>query len=127
MIGLISYTTFLKNSRDSKRQSDLKFIQSALEEYHSDQIYYPAQNQVITGSSLVFGSKIYINKIPIDPIANTDYKYTPSPNNCNNSTTKCTSYCIYAKLEGSPPPPSDYGSTRCPTISGGYNYGVTRP
>ena len=95
-IGLVSYITFVKNSRDVKRQSDLKFIQSALEQYHADQKYYPYQL-----SSLSSGTKTYLTNIPTDPSGSTtEYQYSPSGTNCAATTPQnCTSYCLYAKMD----------------------------
>lgn len=121
-IGLVSYSNFMKSSRDARRQSDLKFIQSALEEYYSDQIYYPAS--ITSGSSLTAGSKTYMNKVPTDPTATPDYSYTAFPVGCNNTSTNCTSYYLFANMENTAPP-SDNG---CPAFpSGGYDYCVTKP
>jgi len=116
-IGLVSYSNFLKSSRDAKRQSDLKFIQSALEDYHSDHIYYPFDVQ-----SLTAGSKTYLNKIPNDPKTPPDYSYEALGTNCTADTPKnCTKYCLYAQMEGTAPS-SDSGC-----IKAGYNFGITRP
>lgn len=123
VIGLVAYGNFLKNSRDAKRQADLKFIQSALEDYHADQLYYPAS--VTPGSPLALGAKTYLNQVPRDPTANPNYLYVASGTNCASSTPRnCTSYCLFAKIERTVPT-SDQGCTSFP--SGGYNYGVTRP
>lgn len=119
VVGLISYTAFLKNTRDVKRQSDLKIIQSALENYHADQIYYP--NSLTFGGSLTSGIKIYLNEIPNDPNFGSSYSYVPSPSGCSGS--ECTSYCLFANMENTPPN-SDNGCTNFPS---GYDYGVTRP
>lgn len=108
VIGLVVYGNFLKNSRDSKRQSDLKFIQSALENYHADQLYYPAS----LGTTLISGTKIYMTRVPTDP------KPSPYPNYLY--TVSGTNYCLSAKLEGTNLPPSE-------CTNPGYNYGVTRP
>lgn len=96
MIVLISYINVMKNGRDAKRKSDLAMIQSALEQYHADQGYYPSnisltvrtngcfislQNFVITSSNYdlwlknITGSsvprptpeKFYLTKLPTDP------------------------------------------------------------
>lgn len=88
-IGLVLYSSVLKQGRDSKRQSDLKSIQLALEQYNNDQSHYPAN----LGSSLTFGTKIYMNTVPA-------YAYIPFPPSC---TTACTSYCLYADLENTSP------------------------
>lgn len=116
-IGLTSYRTFLQNSRDSRRQADLKLIQTALEDYHSDQLYYPTS--VTSGSSLVFGSKTYLNTVPSDP-KGAVYTYTPSPSGCDNTSANCTSYCLYTTFEIMNLA-SESGCSAAPP------YGVTRP
>lgn len=112
MVGIVAYANVLKSSRDSKRQSDLKFIQSALEDYHADQINYPS---ALTG--LTSGTRKYMAGIPQDPLPapQLQYFYESLPQNSPPS------YCLYARMEG-PPPRSDPGC-----IKDGYNYGVTRP
>lgn len=120
-IGLVAYGTFLKNARNAKRLSDVKFIQSALEQYHADQKYYPYQ--ITFGGSLTFGTKTYLTNTPMDPQRSTEYLYTASGTNCISSTPQnCTSYCIFVKIEDNPPS-SDAGCSP----SGDYNFGVTRP
>lgn len=136
-IGLVSYTSFLKNSRDARRQSDLKFIQSALEEYHTDQIFYPSA--ITPGSSLTNltgrplpsptpSSKTYLKIIPSDPLPSPapQYSYQQLPGICDNGIGgNCTSYCLFAFLENLLTPKTE-DSTNCPT-SATYNYAVTRP
>ena len=122
MVGLVSYTNFLKSSRDSKRQADLKFIQSALEEYHADTLYYPFA--VTPGSSIAQGGKTYMTTVPSDPKGTPNYSYVPSGTGCAAATPQsCTSYCLYASLEGTNIHTSD---AVCPTGST-YNYGITKP
>lgn len=118
VIGFVYYGNFIKNSRDAKRQADLKFIQSALEDYHADQLYYPST--ITFGAPLILGSKTYANMLPDDPKPPPDYSYAPSPAGCSS---QCTGYCLYAHLEGASLPNSD---APCPPSSP-YNFGVTRP
>ena len=123
-IGIVVYQAVNRNSRDAKRQADLKFIQEALEQYHADQFFYP--------SAILFGgtnsitnctgnpaspctvSKTYLNQVPSDPIGNPQYSYVPSPG-CTNAAEgpKCTSYCLYSRVEGFTPP-----ITSCNDVSG---------
>lgn len=125
VVGLVSYTDFIKNSRDARRQADLKTIQSALEEYHADQIYYPYS--VTAGGSLTnpAGTKTYLTKVPNDPLSGgSNYSYVASGTGCSSTTPqKCTSYCLYAALEGTNRPANDSGCT--PTSP--RNWGITRP
>lgn len=107
-VGIVYYGNFLKNSRDAKRLSDLKFIQSALEDYHADNLAYPPDLDTLTS-----GGKKYITDMPHDPKAPPDYKYELTPGG---------SYCLYTVLEARELI-SDSGCT--PQDS--YKYGVTRP
>lgn len=111
-IGLVAYGTFLKNARDAKRQSDLKFIQSALEQYHADKFSYPESLDILTSSD----GKVYINQIPKDPTGN-DYLYTKT--GCG--TGEKLDYCLGANMENTPPK----SDPNCNLSD--YNYCVTRP
>lgn len=127
MIGLVMYSSVYKSSRDAKRKSDIKFIQSALEDYHADQIYYPFA--VTPGSALTSGTKKYMTEVPKDPSVSPNYSYIPSGTNCASDTPQnCTSYCLYAKMEMPiPVTDSDVGCGRDGGFPSGYNYGITRP
>lgn len=99
-IGVVSYRTVVQNGRDAKRQTDLRTIQSALEQYYADQFYYPTS--VGVGVSLSFGAKIYLNNVPQDPQSPAkSYCYSKIPANCDNlaAMNRCTSYALYADLE----------------------------
>lgn len=117
-IGIVVYSSVLKQGRDSKRLSDLRSIQSALEQYFADQFYYPTA--VTAGIALSAGGKIYINIVPSDPTGS-PYGYIPSPSGCDNSVTKCTNYCLYANLENS----SSSKPATC--TDGSYNFALTPP
>lgn len=142
VIGLVSYNYFLKNSRDSRRQSDLKLIQSGLEEYFADQFFYPTvtggQGQPcnnVNGSLKIGcplknpgGNKTYLNQVVDDPVSSAHYLYNAKPGSpiqCDNGINgKCSDYCLYANMEV-----STNGNTapaNC-TFPVGYNYGVIRP
>lgn len=122
VIGMIVYTSVLQQGRDSKRQSDLRTIQSALEQYRADQGFY-AGSLPLPASPLRSpdGSKTYLNQMPQEPLSSPQYGYNALPMNCDNSSVKCTSYCIYAHLENNPP-----GIGNCPPSSS-YNFTVTPP
>lgn len=136
-IGVVIYSSALKSGRDAKRQSDLRSIQSALEQYHNDQGFYPAAGldtnlaaspppafTNCTGNvSPCTVTKTYMNQLPQDPKSPPRYKYESLPSTCDNSTTanRCTSYCLYAKLENSNPGLL----SGCPNTT--YNFTVTPP
>lgn len=135
-IGFVSYSEFNKNARDVKRLSDLKFIQSALEQYYGDNFNYPQaitgdvcgdgtiSNPVDDGCFLIKGSKTYVNELPKDPLSsNTQYQYTAVPSGCNNSADNlCTSYCLHAKVEQSRNVKTDFN---CDNAS--YNLNIAPP
>ncbi len=126
-IGLVYYGDFVKNSRDTKRQADLKSIQSALEDYHADSLNYPfALADPLVSAD---GTKTYLTKLPSDPIAtNPNYAYVPAGTGCTSSApVNCTSYCLWAQLE-KVTLNSDPVCTSPPTgFSAPGAYGVTRP
>ena len=128
-VGIVSYQVVLKNSRDARRLGDLRTIQTGLEQYFADQLFYPSA----IGSSLtnctggVTGctvSKTYLNIVPTDPLTSgrTAYNFGKQPDTCDNNTaTKCTSYCLYARFEITPSAPA----TCVPTAP--LNFSVTLP
>ncbi len=88
-IVTVAYSGITQSARDSKRQADMKSIESALELYHLDNGGYPAcnntpyvpggtSNRVCPMSSLV-SSLVpkYMSSIPVDPInsGNDIYRY----------------------------------------------------
>lgn len=109
-IGLTVYTNVLKNARDAKRQSDLRSIQSALEQYYADQRSYPDSLSLLSSDS-----KVYITTIPKDP-RGTNYHY--SRNGCGPSSD----YCLRADMEGTPP----QSDSNCSAFEN-FDYCVTRP
>lgn len=145
-IGLLTYSSVLEQGRDSKRQADLRLIQSALEQYHADQKYYPKPvgfgrtdcPDTLKGYLHLLldtecplkdptGTKTYLNKVPKAP-SSPYYKYVALPGSpqCNNTTVLCTSYCLFAKMEDST------NATSIPTqcnssLPAGFNYVVTPP
>lgn len=121
-IGIVTYSVALKSGRDTKRQSDLRTVQSALEQYHNDQGFYPTdQGMNILGAdppvALTSSTgnpsppatiKTYLNSPPKDPIGSPRYCYLPSPRTaCDNTPSdRCTGYNLYAKLENGPTSPT---------------------
>ncbi|MDO8498452.1 MAG: prepilin-type N-terminal cleavage/methylation domain-containing protein [bacterium] len=135
IISISTFSSFQKGARDDKRRSDLGVIQSLLQQYYSDQGFFPAlapaPNPLTFGSSLTNctgnpninpcsspnPTKNYSSKLPVDLTATTPFLYHPyaslSPQTeCDNTsaTTKCVIYCLYAKMEKT----SDKQDTACP-------------
>lgn len=134
-IGLVTFSSVLKQGRDSKRQSDLRSIQSALEQYYADQFFYPlgvpfgsTLNNLVgrPRPSLPPPLRIYLNSVPTESFTSSSpYCYEALPTSCNNLTLNCSRYYLYAKLEN---PPSGATSYTCRNRSGvTYNLRVTPP
>lgn len=101
IIGVVSYGSVNKRSRDVKRKSDVEQMRSALEMYRSDNGSYPAANSGSWGTTdglsafLVPG---YSPVIPSDPQSETHgYYYTAT--NYDVATDKYYGYCICGYLE----------------------------
>lgn len=144
VFGIIASSTTLvrKNSHDTQRHSDLRSIQSALEQYYADQLFYPAT--ISFGSALtnatgnVAGttiSKTYLNRVLQDPSGGSaTYKYEGLKNDpssptsyslCDNITPSlCLKYCLYASLEN---PPNPLLPTYSYCSATGFNLQVTSP
>ncbi|MFA4830691.1 MAG: prepilin-type N-terminal cleavage/methylation domain-containing protein [Patescibacteria group bacterium] len=107
IIGLLSTLAVValgsarEKARDSKRLSDLKQVQTALELYYTDNNGYPTVNGTLgvtdhaclnSGGFAVVGCpSAYMGLVPSDPLAARSYSYTVSGT---------TSYVITATLEG---------------------------
>lgn len=123
-VGVTSYTSINKRSRDAKRKSDLEQVRSALEMYRTDNGSYPGTSAgfvLLTGltSDLV---STYMPSIPADPKStftpSSDYYYSPI------GTSPFYSYCVCAELE------SEAGSNNCGVTNpavGGCNYYLKNP
>lgn len=89
-----NFITSLKKGRDAKRKGDLEQIQRALEMYYEDKKVYPTA--LSFGTSLcetvdcLSGEKIYMQKLPDDPISGKDYEYLSADG---------SNYKIFACLE----------------------------
>ncbi|KKP68402.1 MAG: Tfp pilus assembly protein PilE-like protein [Candidatus Roizmanbacteria bacterium GW2011_GWA2_35_19] len=95
-VGISSYSTVQKKARDAKRKSDLKTIQSAMEQYYSICGYeYPAS----------LGTNIYCASptIGIMPVVPNDPK-TITPYPCSPCSTAAYTVCTTLESET----PSNY-------------------
>ncbi|NMC35911.1 prepilin-type N-terminal cleavage/methylation domain-containing protein [Candidatus Beckwithbacteria bacterium] len=73
-VGMSSYKTVSKKSRDSRRKADLEQIRGALELYRADEGEYPV-SLPDCGDPLASGTTTYMEQIPCDPTERTDYGY----------------------------------------------------
>ena len=74
-IGLASFSRAQKQTRDRQRQSDLKNIAGALEQYYSDNNRYPDVATWEDELDGTVGGKVYIKTIPNDPLPSQSYAY----------------------------------------------------
>lgn len=109
-LGISSYSTAIKKSRDGRRKSDIQNIAQALVLYRSDEGVYPS-----TTADLVAN---YMSAIPKDEKSGVDYTYTVASNfktfslctataleypkgNANSSSSTAFSNCANAGETGS--------------------------
>lgn len=102
-VGLVVYTSVMKQGRDAKRQSDLRTIQSALEQYYADNFSYPPASLPAPPNPLKSpdNSKTYLNQMPSDPTSSRSYYYARAG----------TSYELCAALEVTPNPAQSCGGS----------------
>jgi len=96
--GVVSYSQFGKQSRDARRKADIEQVRAALEMYKSNNVSssYPTLAQEIA----ILVTDKYLKTNPLDPKTNATYiTYTPSPVNCDGSTTVCTNYTLTGALD----------------------------
>jgi type II secretory pathway pseudopilin PulG len=89
LLAALDPITQIKKSRDARRKKDLNQMQKALEEYYSDNDYYP--ETFISGDSF----EPYLATIPTDPKNELPYIYFYA----TDGTTRPRWFKIYSKLE----------------------------
>ena len=107
-IGVASFSSAQKKSRDSRRRSDMKAAQNAVEQYYADSVTasYPAAGCAIPASYLPEG-------LPSDPKDSAPYTYTFT---CATST-----YCFCSNLESGSGNATNNGSSgTCSYGTGSY-------
>jgi general secretion pathway protein G len=129
IIGVVSYSSVNKRSRDVKRKSDLEQIRSALEMYRSEHGEYPhsgsPQSQSLTDNVLsVLVDEEFIPVIPMDPqggyeTGKKNYQYYSQ----GNANGIFTTYCLSAMLES----PATTDIPQCPDHPIDYNYSLKNP
>lgn len=122
-IGIVSYSSVNKRSRDVKRKSDLEQIRSGLEMYRSDMSYYPgAGSGSWTDASDLEATLVsagYMPGIPSDPKSGTqDYRYKAT----SESGSNYYGYCLSTLIESEDP-----GDTCTPNTVNSHNYGLKSP
>jgi general secretion pathway protein G len=111
-IGIVSYSSLSRQSRDSRRQADLQQLRSALEFYRSDNDSYPQALTDLVPSQ-------HILSVPEDPKSDYDYEYCPDPD-------PAADYDLCAHLEqGSTAFGDCCNEKSCGGQDGGCNYKLT--
>lgn len=81
-LAVVSLNNARQKSRDAKRVSDVKQIQTSLELYYSDESGYPTALDVTSGTGTIVGPTsgvTYMGKVPKNPTPGaTAYTYTGS-------------------------------------------------
>lgn len=87
-----NFFTSLKKGRDARRKADLEQTQRALEMYYEDKKAYPLTAALVFGTPLSdsVSGKVYMQKVPNDPISGKNYQYLSADG---------TSYRLFACLE----------------------------
>lgn len=123
-VVMVSAAAIQKAGRDTQRQTDLRSLQSALQQYYSDNNAYPS---ALPAAGLPLSGKVnnidktYLSKVPPDP-QGTSYCYKGSTGptlplaTCAGST--CQYYSLCAALEN----PKSSGTCGCGT---GFDFELT--
>lgn len=84
-IATVAYSSAQKKSRDSRRKSDVKAIQNAMEQYYAD-------TSSTYAADCAPGTTYLPGGLPLDPKKGTTY--------VENDDCTSTTYCVCAELEG---------------------------
>ena len=93
-LAVVALNNARMKSRDAKRISDVKQVQTALELYYNDANLYPTA----LGTSIVSGSVTYMAAVPTNPsprtdgspaCADVDYAYTQTSGGASYTLTYC--------------------------------------
>ena len=145
-IGLSTFTSAQRKSRDARRKNDLAAIAKALEVYYNDHSRYPADdtNQIKgcntladpTETACAWGAifqhadtnpaTVYLIALPRDPSAGQNYYY--------DAISANKAYQLYSRLENTADPavpkdgdtPQVYSGTVCAADTA-CNYGISSP
>lgn len=98
-----NFFTSLVKGRDSGRKQALKQISNALELYYNDHKSYPTGTALPWGSSFTDGSTIYMQTLPADPKASSNFSYTYNYV-ANPPAGGGSGYRLYACLENTNDP-----------------------
>lgn len=124
-VSAVSYLTIQQKGRDSRRQTDIEQLRTALEVYRSQTGAYPsiaADNTWANASNLnnVLVTPGYMQKIPSDPQQSATYPYQ------YKSWNSWQRYCIVAYFERGSTLSQCVAPTQ-PAPTPQYNYRIVNP
>ena len=120
-IGVVSYSSVNKRSRDAKRKGDVEQLRSALEMSRADNGYYPNTGSGSWNDASGLSTSLvstYLPVIPSDPKSAQTYRYEAT----NLSGGNYYGYCMSALIESEDP-----DDTCTPDDGSNHNYGVKSP
>lgn len=121
-IGIVSYASVNKRSRDVKRKSDLEQVRSALEMYRADNGAYPNIGSGFLDAQGLETDLVdsgYMPQVPDDPGSSGNYYY-----DAVDTGGVYSAYCICADLETI----TSGSETTCSvTLPGTCDYGLKSP
>lgn len=111
LIGVVAYGNVQQSARNSKRQSDVSSLHTAIEAYAvQNNNQYPSLTQINDSTFRTASLKGVPDETFKDPKAANStmagartvnvYAYAATPANCDNTTTTCTGYTLIAVPEG---------------------------
>ncbi len=116
-VATVSYASAQRKSRDSRRHSDLRALQSAWEQYYADNsASYPSDTSCAFSATPTPGvmSGTYLpGGLPVDPKSGTPYPQM----NTGWRTCSASMYCFCAGLEG-----ETNSTTDCAGAAAGVGY-----
>lgn len=98
-LAVVSLNNARQKSRDAKRLSDIKQIQTALELYYNDANGYPGSAAVTSGGQIAYGGTVYMGTVPTAPTP-VDGTCSGAQNTYTYASTASSSYTIAFCLGG---------------------------
>ncbi len=65
--GVVTYTSQIQKARDTTRITDVKAVQSGVEQFYQDKSEYPPATYTATDNTTFHGVVTYVPKLPRDP------------------------------------------------------------
>lgn len=107
-IAAVSYSRFIKQSRDARRKTDIEQIRAAIELYRNFNGAYPASITFDGTGTISDGTTTYMSKVTNDPLSNGPLENT-----------------YYYTSPGPPADPTYQDYTICAYIEGGETTGIS--